>query len=421
MPTDPQWTTEAEAALQLHGGDKAAAARALGLSRETFRDRILAPQRAARRAALRGEVSAPPLPPAAVPPPGFIITRNAAAYGPDGTLERQWVGSRPDAGEEYEVPQGHVVKGESALLDPDGRVLTKWVKTSLAPSQALFVDAMVARFQEYAGAAPLLPVQDAQDDALLTVYAIPDLHFGMYSWRPETGDNYDVELATALARQSLGSLVARSAPSRRAVILVLGDFFHQNDQKNATPNSGHRLDVDGRWGRVFEAGAQLSTDMVELVAQKHEEVEVVFIPGNHDEDAAVCLRVALSLFYSKNQRVSVYNEPGLHWYRRFGKVLLGATHGHTMKPSQMAMMLACDRAKDWGETDFRHFFFGHIHHESAREVGPVRVESFNTPAPRDAYAQAGGYRSGRALNALTFHVEHGEVGRHRVNILPPLE
>jgi hypothetical protein len=58
-------------------------------------------------------------------------------------------------------------------------------------------------------------------------------------------------------------------------------------------------------------------------------------------------------------------------------VLLGATHGHTMKPDRMAMMLADDRAKDWGEADHRHFFFGHVHHESAREVAGVRVESFH--------------------------------------------
>ena len=87
-----------------------------------------------------------------------------------------------------------------------------------------------------------------------------------------------------------------------------------------------------------------------------------------------------------------------------------------MRPERMAMMLATDRAKDWGETEYRHFFFGHIHHETAKEVGPVRVESFSSPAAKDAYAAAGGYRSGRALNAVTFHAERGEICRHRVNI-----
>jgi hypothetical protein len=87
-----------------------------------------------------------------------------------------------------------------------------------------------------------------------------------------------------------------------------------------------------------------------------------------------------------------------------------------MKPERMAMVLATDRAKDWGETEYRHMFFGHVHHERAIEVGTVRIESFSTPAAKDAWTAAGGYRSGRAMSAITFHKDRGEIGRHRVNI-----
>ena len=75
---------------------------------------------------------------------------------------------------------------------------------------------------------------------------------------------------------------------------------------------------------------------------------MVMLPGNHDEDAAITLRVALGLFYRNNPRVEVYDKSGLSWYSRFGQTLLGAHHGHTMKADKMAMMLATDRAKDSG-------------------------------------------------------------------------
>jgi hypothetical protein len=291
----------------------------------------------------------------------------------------------------------------------------RWVKTA-AGSPDLVADAMAARFAAYAGAAPLLPMPAAANDDLLTIYPLADLHVGMYAWGAEAGDDYDVDIASDLVRSTVSALVAKSEPSRRAVILGLGDLFHQNDQKNTTPGSGHRLDVDGRWSRVFAAGAQMMTDVIELVAQRHEMVDVVLLPGNHDEDAAVCLRVALSLFYLSNERIRVYDRPGLHWFDRFGKCLFGATHGHTMKPDRMALMLANDRPQDWGETVHRSFYFGHIHHETVKEVGNVRVESFSTPAAKDAYSAGGGYRSGRAMSAITFHIDDGEIGRHRVNI-----
>lgn len=413
-PLDPALVAEAAAAVEEHG-TKAAAARALGISRETLRDRVL---RETRRAAMRGEVSNPPLPAAAVPPPGFVLARAGATFGPDGTLRSQSVQTRPDS-PEYVAPEGFELCKESVQLSGDGRVLSRWVQ--MAPgATASLADALAERFAAYEGMAPLIPAPEQSEDDTLTLYPVVDLHFGLYSWKPETGADYDTEIAGRIARQTIGTLVSRSSPSKRAVVLVLGDYFHQDDQKNATPSSGHRLDVDGRWGRVFAGGAKLMTDIVDLVAQRHMSVDVVVIPGNHDENAAICLRVALSLFYSNNPRISVYNEPGLHWYSRHGAVLLGASHGHTMKPSQMAMMLACDRPKDWGETEHRHFFFGHLHSESAKEVGAVRVEGFNTLAARDAYAQGGGWRSARSMSAITFHSAFGEVSRQKVVLIPEM-
>jgi hypothetical protein len=238
----------------------------------------------------------------------------------------------------------------------------------------------------------------------------------MLAWREEAGADYDLKIASAMVRREIGRLLVMSPPSKSAAVVFLGDLFHQNDQTNTTPRSKHQLDVDGRWRRVYGVGARLARDVVSLVAEHHEDVEVAILPGNHDEDAAVTLAVAFELFYSEHERIRVSGQPGEHWYRRFGKCLLGANHGHRMKPDRMAMMLATDRAEDWGETIYRHFFFGHVHRESAMEAGPVRVESFNSPAAKDAYAAASGYRSGRALNAITFHRERGEICRHRVNI-----
>ena len=402
-PDDLRKTVEA---LEKHGSISAAA-RALGIPRTTMQSRA---------DAARGVTGGPPIPAIGKPPEGFVIRQNSAEYDADGALRKQWVKTGQGNTDGYTVPEGHTVQGESTLLDANGNVVAQWIKTKAGTGGAGLIEGLQAAFAGYAGAAPLIPAPSAADDDLLTVYPLADLHVGLYSWARESGDDYDVDIATDLVRRNINTLVSKSENSKRAVILGLGDLFHQNDQKNATPGSGHRLDVDGRWSRVFEAGAKLIVSLVDIALQKHGHVDLVLIPGNHDEDASVCLRVALGLFYSNNPRVTVYSKPGLHWFMRFGKVLLGATHGHTMKADRMAMMLATDCARDWGETEHKHVFFGHVHHEQAKEVGPVRVESFNTPAAKDAWAAGGGYRSGRSMSAITFHREDGEMSRHRVNI-----
>lgn len=371
-----------------------------------------------RRAARRGEIGGPPIPPAARPPAGFAIKRNAAEFDEDGKLRRQWIGTERDAGEAHAVPAGHVVKGESALLDADGRVRVRWVKTREGAVGAGLVEALQDAFARFDGAAPLADVPAVTLADQHTIYPLADLHLGMYAWGRETEESYDLPIALDRARSAYRRLIERVPPTRSCTLLNLGDFFHANDQTAATPRSGHRLDVDGRWPKVLLAGAELLLELIDMLAQRHQEVEVVVLPGNHDPDAAAALRVALMLFYSRHDRIEVHEGPGVFWYRRFGRCLFGATHGHTVKQSKVAGVMASDRPEDWGATHWRAFFTAHIHHERAIEDAGVRVESLNTLASRDAYAHGGGWRAGHAVQAITYQADHGEVGRTRVNVLP---
>ncbi len=404
-------------AVERHGSAQAAA-RALGMPVNTLKMRY---DLALKRYGMP-EIRTSPRALAAMAPPlprvGFEVTRHAVELDEKGSIKKQWVGSKPPPGEVFEPLPGQVVRGESALLDPDGRILAKWVKTRTEDAQALLLPALERAFERFTGVVPKAASPPMAMPDLLTVYPLPDLHLGMRSWAAETGDNYDLKIATQRAVESIANLAEQSRPSQHAVLLVLGDYLHTNDQTNATPRSKHTLDVDGRWPKIYDAGAEILLAIIQLLLRKHDRVELVVIPGNHDQDAAPTLRVALRLAFRNEPRLTVNRDPGLHWYRLFGRCLLGATHGHTMKPDRMAMMLAADRPRDWGHAIHRSFFFGHVHHESAKEVGGVRVESFSTLASRDGYAAGAGYRSGQALTAITYHATEGEIGRHRINFVP---
>lgn len=403
----------------------AVAAEALGLDRNTLYSRIGTPAQPGAHhvrfglqpdwsvAAARGELGTAPV------LPGYELAGTSTQLDGAGKVEREWVRQKRAAGAPEAIPAGHVVKGLSVLQDGQGRTLAKWVKTREAGIDPLaFAAELRAAMLDARGAAPLKAPQPAHDDELLTVYVIPDVHLGLLANEAECGEAYDLKIAAAMIRTETARLMAMAPPSRHAVALFLGDFFHANDQRNATPRSGHALDSDSRWRKTYGIGARVAVGVCTAIAERHENVEVAFLPGNHDEDAAVTLAVALELYFEGHARVNVSPGAGIHWFRRFGKCLLGASHGHALPPERMAWLLAADRPQDWGETEYRHFFFGHIHHSTAKDVGPVRVESFSTPAAKDAYAHAGGYRSSRALNAVTFHVDDGEVCRHRVNIRP---
>ena len=368
---------------------------------------------AERRRAFKGETASPPLPQGVSVPEGFILVGNVATYNGDGELRTQSIRTIRDAGPEYEVPEGQTVKGVSSLLDSEGRVRASWVKTQTTSTGALTAEALERVFQAYDGKAGIVAPPKVCQTATLSVYPIADLHFGMRAHAGETGSDYTCEISAETVSSSLAALVSRTEASRHAVVLGLGDYFHANGSEPLTPANKHILDVDKPWPQVLDEGIQLAINLINAAARKHETVEVVFMPGNHDRDSALALQIALKYFYSKTPRITIsYVSENRCWYYRAGSVFLGGIHGHTLKMEAMPMLMAEDRPDDWAASKHRYFFSGHFHRELSKRIGSVHVECCPTVTARDAWTQSKGYRSARVLQAIDFHVQKGLRTRH---------
>jgi hypothetical protein len=388
-------------------GSQVLAAQALGVAQSTLSRRL---KDAAQQGMLIDHLPAMP---------GYKIKKLSTQEDELGQVTKRFIQQTQEAGEQFELPEGHVVKGVSALVDADGRVTQQWIKTKTDSIVPDLTRALKEAFESYEGVAPVIAAPVATDAELLSVYPIADQHVGLLSWGQETGEDYDLKIGVDRLRLCMAQLVTQSRPSRNAIVLNLGDWQHTDDAKNMTPRGGNILDVDSRYFKILTAGVQLMMDCIDLALTKHEHVLVRNLPGNHDPHASIALTVALGAFYSKNPRVTIDDDPSDFFFHRFGKTLMGATHGHKMRPDRMAMTLATRCRADWGATDYHWFLFGHIHHETLKEVGDVRCESFQTLAAKDAYSAGAGYNSGQSLQCVTLHRSEGEIGRHRVNLPPP--
>jgi len=346
------------------------------------------------------------------------VRKAAADIGIPASTFQSWM-VNPLAGDpiaSYTTPPGFRVHSSSVLLGPEGEVRSSRLSMKRVEDTSALVEGLKAAFAPFRGKAPVAEPYYGSDDSLLTVYPIPDLHFGMYAWKPESGADYDTDIASDIAELAIQQLVSQSRSSKHAVVLGLGDYFHANVRREVTLGSGHKLDMDGRWMKVVSEGCKLARRLIDHVADKHPETEVVFIQGNHDPDSSVALTVAMSLFYENYPGVSVTENANLIWHRLFGRNLLAAHHGHTMTKERFVMSVASDYAKEWGKATYRHGMMGHIHHETSKEIAGMRCESFQTPAAKDSFNAGNGYRSGRSMTAITFDKDQGEIGRHRVNI-----
>jgi len=312
----------------------------------------------------------------------------------------------------FEMPEGHIVKGTSTLYDATtGEPKLEWIKTSLDKQQQL--DA--ARDAVEALVSDIKPVEATlkknAGENLMTVIPVTDMHIGMYAWGDEVGEDYDTEKAVTALTASIGYLVNMAPPSKRCVIMQLGDFFHAENMEGVTSRSRNVLDIDTRMQRVISQGMIALRQCIDKALERHDKVELVSVAGNHDEILGHALRSAFSMLYANEPRVTVYNSPSSRQYIKFGKVLIGAVHGHQTKDRDLPGIMATERAEEWGQTKHRYFFRAHHHHDNRVEYNGCIVEQFRTISAGDAYAVEHGFLSGRDMKAIVYDPNCGEMSR----------
>lgn len=315
------------------------------------------------------------------------------------------------------APEGFRVRGTSTYYDRDGKLRSQWVKTAAEQDDriALVLEAVQEIAGSFKGVGEPVAAPAHADEDLLCVYPFGDPHFGMHAWADESGESFDLKIAERDLVTAVDHLVNLAPPAKHALIISLGDLFHA-DGKSGQTTAGTRVDVDTRYGKVLAVVIRAMRRCIDRALEKHETVSVICASGNHDDLTSLVLSVCLAQYYEREPRVKVDTSPAKFYWHRFGKTLIGVHHGDTAKASALPGVMACDRKKDWGETDHRYFYCGHVHHEAVKEFPGVVIESFRTLAPKDAWHAGAGYRSGRDLRLDVIHREHGKICRHIVGI-----
>lgn len=383
------------------------AAHNLGIPRTTLQGRIAA----AKLAAMNGEFGTDPV------IPGFEIS-SISTTERDGEVVSKSIKQRKAAGEQFAVPDGQQIRGVSALVDADGRVVAKWLKTGEErPDPAFLAKVVREAFDGYRPAAPIiLRRRDAKIPERLAIYIIADSHLGLLTHVEETGEDNNLEIAVDRLRYCMVDLVEQTPPSEKALVINLGDAFHTDNNKNMTPASGNILDVASRIRKTAKAAVEIFRECIDMALVQHNEVIVKHLPGNHDPTTSIILETGSAIHYKHNPRVVVDEDQKDYFCLRYGRNLVGAHHGHRLnKPEEAAMLLANEYSEDWGDTDYRYWIQGHLHHSFKKEVGGILFEGFRTIAPPDAF-HSGKFQSGRSLTSVSLDKAGGEHSRYNVNI-----
>lgn len=353
----------------------------------------------------------------------------ARQTGKDETTTRRWLnkyavelgvgaedahaamhGFAPDHDMTHVVPAPFVVRGTSTLYGQDGQPKLQWVKTKLDDAQvdAAMRAAIEALTAEMPRARAVKPPGHTLD-ALCTVYTLTDCHVGMRAWAPETGADWDLDIAERVLTAAIEYLVDASPKATTCVINQLGDWLHFDSLSPVTPTSGHLVDADSRYSKVVAAGTRILRRVIDNALRKHKRVVVLMAEGNHDMASSVWLRHLFGLLYEADPRVVVMDSELPYYVHTHGQTMLAFHHGHLKNNDALPLLFAAQYPKEWGATTKRYAHAGHRHHVEEKEHSGMTVIQHATIAARDAYAARGGWIAERKIKAITYHTEYGET------------
>ena len=313
------------------------------------------------------------------------------------------------------VPEGQKLKGVSTLYDAEGQVRAQWVKTDIDREKALEAlhDAVKAMAGEVVPVAPISAPAASQAN-LLTLYTFTDYHVGMLAWRKEGGSDWDLAIAEATGARAMAALTAGAPASEHGVVNIQGDFLHFDGLSAVTPQHGHVLDADGRFGKVVDVAIRLIRHLVAQALAKHPTVTLLICEGNHDLASSLWLRKLFAALYENEPRITVHDSELPYYAIEWGKTLLGFHHGHLRKNEQLPALFAAQFREAWGRCPKVYIHTGHRHHKEEKDHTGARVTQHPTLAARDAYAARGGWWSEREITAIHYSREFGWAGSNNV-------
>ncbi len=254
--------------------------------------------------------------------------------------------------------------------------------------------------------------------------ALNDCHFGKLAWAAETGeDDYDLKIARECYANAVGDLLGFvKGLGVSSIVTAVGQDFFQADNWSSQTHSGTCVDsTDDRFQKVFRVGCETVRDML-MAAREVADVEVLWIPGNHDRTTSWYMCEYLDAWFRDDPHVVFDNSPQERKYRLYGDVLLGMIHGHQMKFADLPLVMATEVPDLWAKAKWRAWRCGHYHkkqevrYTAGDTHNGVSVSVLPSLSATDSWHYDKGYvRLHRAAELYLWHPERGYVGHFSAN------
>ena len=240
----------------------------------------------------------------------------------------------------------------------------------------------------------------------LLLIPISDLHVNLRATEQITGNEYDCFIAQTLVNHVIDDILENinRREIEKIVFTVGGDMLNADNQNNTTLK-GTPQDCDKHLFEAFED--TLSIVLMSLIKLLQvAPVDIVYIPGNHDETVGWFLAKVLEAQFCNDDRVSVDVSPLPRKYYKYGNTLLAFSHDADTK--KLPAIVADEAREYWSEIKFTDVFLQHLHNEQIlMEDHNMRIQRLPTISGVSKWSNDNGYKSRRMNKAFLYDRDDG--------------
>lgn len=322
---------------------------------------------------------------------------------------------RKDRQVSWHVSDGKVIQGDvedagKMLVVPLYHVEVRLVKKKVIADAKASIETLKEDAKKFSPIYKKINYQKITNGSLFE-FDLFDVHFGRLAWDEETGENYDIQIAKEMIERVTENMLSKiKGYSIDRILLPLGNDFFNVDNKDGTTTHGTPQQEDTRWQKTFKRGREVCVNLIDTCSQIAP-VDILIVPGNHDEQRAFYLGEALECWYHNSQDVKVNNSAMLRKYYRYGNNLIGFTHGYYESLDKLPYIMASEASSDFAETKYHEWHTGDKHRkqDKTNEDGmTVRILSALTSI--DAWTFNKGFKSERASTGFIWDKEMGLDG-----------
>jgi len=220
--------------------------------------------------------------------------------------------------------------------------------------------------------------------------AVYDLHLAKLGWKPEVGENYDHKIVCDLFMQVLKDHIENNLlKGFDRILFVVGNDFFNFDTITGTTTAGTSQNNDLRWQKMYNIGVNLLVDGITYLS-KYAPVDIIYVPGNHDQMTSYYAIMYLYAWFNKNDNVNIDLSPKTRKYYVWNQCLIGFTHGDKEK-KRLEGLMQIEAKEEWGKTKYKEFHVGHFHSELSKEVNGLIIRNISSITAPDAWHFEQGY------------------------------